>query len=83
MALLNWHKFDSYNRDYLDYKDQARALLTKSLGFEPPLHLSVTGELTLRRLLSEIAEGADKQGALDYHISIHTDIIKTMMAKQS
>lgn len=81
MTLINWHKFDAYNQDHLEFKDEARALLTESLGFEPPLHLSVTGELTIRQILQDIANGEDCKKGLTYQISIHTDIIKEMMQK--
>ena len=75
MARINWNKFHRYNNDDLEYKDQARSIICKSLGFEPPIHISVVAELTFRQNLRKIALGEISNEVLNNQIEIQTDLI--------
>ncbi|GAB5476341.1 MAG: hypothetical protein Mars2KO_44400 [Maribacter sp.] len=80
-AFTNWEKVKRYGESDLKYKDLARALLTKSLGFEPPVQLSMLGEVAIRKTLREIDEGQDKQKTLENKISIYTDVINNVIPR--
>ena len=80
-AFTNWESVKRYSENNLEYKTQARALLTKSLGFEPPVQLSMTGEIAIRRTLREISEGKNKQDTLENKIQLYSGLIKKMIPK--
>ncbi len=79
--LSNKESIQRYAENDLEYKVQAKELLTKSLGFEPPVLLSMKAEVAIRKTLREIDEGQDKQKALESKVSFHTDLIKKWIPK--
>ncbi len=83
MALASWDQFKRYSENDLDYKHQARSLLTKALGFEPPIQLSVMGEVAIRKTLREIANGEDHQHILENKIELYSTIIKKMIPEHT
>ena len=79
MALANWEKFKRYGENDIEYKDQARALLTEALGFEPPIQFSLMGEVAIRKTLREIANGEDNQRILENKIELYSESIRRMI----
>ena len=75
MANFNWNKFHRYSENDLEYKEEARELICKSLGFEPPIHISMMAELTFRQNLRKIASGKISYLVLQEQIKIQTDLI--------
>ena len=44
-------RIEAYNSENAEFKDKARALVIKKLGFEPDLRASLGCELLIRRIL--------------------------------
>ncbi|MDD7887864.1 hypothetical protein [Flavivirga sp. 57AJ16] len=82
MVYSNWEKLERYSNEDIEYKDEARKLICQSLGFEPPIHISMVAELTFRQNLKKIASGEISKKILDEQIEIQTNlIINTLIPK--
>ena len=73
---------DAYLSQNAEYKDQARAIFTKELGFEPNLQASMLPEIQLRNGLKKYDRGELKKEALDKYIQSQTRFIRHTIAKK-
>jgi len=80
-VFTNWQRIQDYAEKDLEYKEQAREIICKSLGFEPPIHISMLSELTLRQNLRNISNGKITKDTLDKSIEFQLDFIKTIIPK--
>jgi len=78
---MKWNHFDRYGKIDLKYKDQARAIICQHLGFEPPRPLSITGEMTIRKILRKMDNGEDVGDNLSYQLEVQTNAIKNRIVK--
>ena len=69
----------SYKTQDLDYKTQAREIVCERLGYEPPVELSVFGELCIRSALKRFDNGEFSKEDLDKKIEFHTGVVNTVM----
>ncbi len=78
---MKWKHFDRYEKENLEYKDQARAMICERLGFEPPIPISITGEMTIRKILRKMDNGEHVGDNLNYQLDVQTDVIKKRIPK--
>ncbi len=76
---VNADKLEAYSTKDLDYKTQAREMVCQSLGYEPPIELSVFGELCIRSALKRYNNDEFSKQSLDEKIDFHIGVIKTVM----
>lgn len=76
---INSDKLKAYTTKDLDYRIQARDIVCQSLGYEPPIELSVFGELCIRNALKQFDNGAISKTALDKKTAFHIQTIKVVM----
>lgn len=79
-VFTSYDKFKRYSEEDVEYKDEARKLLCDSLGFEPPIHLSMTSELTLRQNLRNVSSGKIKKDVLQKSVDFHTSLVKKLIS---
>lgn len=78
-AYADWEKFKRYGDENPEYKNKARELLCDSLGFEPPIHISMASEVTLRRILKKLDDGECGQETLDFQLNFQTRLLKRIV----
>ncbi|GAB1856138.1 hypothetical protein MHTCC0001_09730 [Flavobacteriaceae bacterium MHTCC 0001] len=72
-------KLEAYQTKDLDYKIQARQIVCAELGYEPPIELSVLGELCIRNVLKRFDQGMFSKQSFDEKIEFHIQTIKTVL----
>ena len=78
---MSWDRFDRYGKIDIKYKDQARAMICKHLGFEPPRPISIPGEMTLRKILRKMDNNEDVGDNLNYQLEVQTKLIRDRITK--
>ncbi|MFL1013239.1 hypothetical protein [Flavisericum labens] len=76
---VNSDKLEAYATKDLDYKIQARNIVCDRLGYEPPIELSVLGELCIRTALKGYDNQEFSKEKLQEKIDFHVNTIKTVM----
>ncbi len=79
MIRVDEQQFIDYETKNLDYKVQARELLCKTLGYEPPIRASVLSELILRDSMKRYETGELSQENYEWHIDFTVGIVKGAM----
>jgi len=81
-SMTHWDRLQRYATKDVQYKEQAREIICNSLGFEPPIHISMIAELTFRQNLRKIDLGTIGKDILEEQIEIQTELIeKTFIPK--
>ncbi|MEO1033386.1 MAG: hypothetical protein AAFX55_18505 [Bacteroidota bacterium] len=81
-SMTHWDRLNRYVYKDGKYKDQARKIICDSLGFEPPIFISMIAELTFRQNLRKIDLGLISKDVLEQQIEIQTELIeKTFIPK--
>jgi len=80
---INRKKLKDYETKDLTYKDQARRIICNKLGFEPPIELSVLGELCVRSSLKRYDKGEFDKKSLDEKINFHTNVINSVLLEHA
>jgi len=78
---MKWNRFDRYGKIDIKYKDQARKMICDRLGFEPPIPISIPGEMTIRKILRKMDSGEHVGDNLNYQLDLHTGLIKKWIPK--
>lgn len=79
---FTWEKLENlYLADNIEYKDQARKLISTELGFEPDLRASMEAELRLRKMLKRHAEGTMSEKTLSSNIEAYSNVIRARIKK--
>ncbi|WP_394972560.1 hypothetical protein [uncultured Croceitalea sp.] len=63
----------------MGYKAQAREIVCNHLTYEPPIELSVLGELRIRNALKKYDHGEITKITLEEIIEFHSDVINSIM----
>ncbi|MEE9361961.1 MAG: hypothetical protein V3U92_05125 [Cellulophaga sp.] len=70
-----------YKSENVKFKDKARALLIRELGFEPDLRISMNSELMIRSQLKKFSEGIINQNALNSEIELYSNVTRSMIKR--
>lgn len=80
---INPQKLKDYYQTDLTYKDQAREIVCKKLGYQPPIELSVLSELCIRSSLKRYDKGEFDKKSLDEKINFHTNVINSVLLEHA
>ena len=80
-AFTRWSRIKDYAEKDIEHKQEAREIVCKSLGFEPPIHISMLSEITIRQNLRKVLTGEISKDVLQNSIEFQLDFIKTLILK--
>lgn len=77
---ISWERFEKeYLVENIQFKDEARGLLIKELGFEPDLRASIGMELLLRKTLKWRAEDGLSDKKFSSRIELYANTTRSMI----
>jgi len=71
-----------YLSDNLEFRTEARRIITKKLGFEPDIRISMNSELVLRKDLRKVAEGEISLEELNICADIYVNSVRELIQEQ-